>query len=49
MMKGIETFSDEKASEFLEWITKHKIYTITLLILIIFGLGKLVRHFGDKK
>jgi hypothetical protein len=35
----------------LDWITKHKVYTILLLILIIFGSKKILRSIfnGERK
>jgi hypothetical protein len=34
----------EDAKYFLDWLTSHKIFTIFLLILIILGMDKIVKH-----
>lgn len=47
-MNKIPEINDETANNFLAWITNHKVYTIFLLLLIIFGMGKIAKHFGDK-
>lgn len=32
--------------DLLNWITEHKIFTVFLLILIIFGFNKVAKHFS---
>lgn len=43
-----DKFKDDKLSEFLKWIETHKIFTIVLLILIVFGFGKIAKHFEER-
>jgi hypothetical protein len=39
-----DKLTDGGIKTFFDWITNHKIYTIILLLLIIFGFGKITKH-----
>ena len=45
---NFKDLDDKKVYGFLDWITKHKVYTIILIILITIGAGKIVKHIGGK-
>lgn len=44
-----DKLTDSGIQEFLDWITKHKIYTVVLLLLLIMGFSKIIKLFQKEE